>query len=180
MDHVINHHYGSLSGPKPLIGVDGPSKHHHVPQPHLFTTVKLSTTGQPWCVRPAHTLLPATASMRPDGHYLLDILTRFLASIGPPHCRPRASHARGTQEWRDAERPPRFLRYLDEPHPEGGGADQPCMSTQPPFFLSSAPRYSVPSQHLCAIAVSPLQRTMANLYATYRKATSFSGWQKYM
>ena len=78
--------------------------------------------------------------MRRSGNYHRDILTRFSVTIGPPHCRPRASHAGGTQEWRDAERPPRVMRYLDEPYPEGSGADQPCMSTQPQIVLSSAPR----------------------------------------
>lgn len=134
--------------------MDGPSTHHHhVSQPHLFTTVKLSTTGQPWYVHPVLTLSAAAVSMRHNSRYRRDILTRFPASIGPPHCRPRASHARGTQEWRDAERTPRVLRYLDEPHPEGSGTDQPCMFTQPQTFLSSAPCHSASCEHLCADAV---------------------------
>lgn len=55
-----------------------------------------------------------------------DILV-ITAATRPPKRRPRARDARRTQERRDPERPLTQLRYMDEPHSEGGGADESCM-----------------------------------------------------
>jgi hypothetical protein len=45
------------------------------------------------------------------------------ASSRPPHGRTRPSDAGRAQERRNAERTPRYVRYVDELDVEGGGAD---------------------------------------------------------
>ena len=51
-------------------------------------------------------------------------LTVVAASPRPPNSRTRAPHARGAQEWRDAERTPGYVRYMDELNSQGGCADK--------------------------------------------------------
>jgi len=48
----------------------------------------------------------------------------LLVTIRPPQRRPGLAHARRAQEWRNPQRPPRQLRYLDEFDPEGSGANK--------------------------------------------------------
>lgn len=51
-------------------------------------------------------------------------LTVVAASLRPPNGRARPPHACGTQEWRDAERTPCYMRYMDELDTQGGSADK--------------------------------------------------------
>ena len=47
-----------------------------------------------------------------------------LATTRPPDRCPRAPDARRAQEWRNTERAPDQLRYLDEPYAERGGTNK--------------------------------------------------------
>jgi len=91
-------------------------------------------------VRPA--LLPECIKQGFESYY--DIrLTGKLASSRPSQRRARPSHACGAQEWRDSQRPPCYLRYVDELNFEGGGTDQPGTA----LLLSTRTLKTVSSSH---------------------------------
>lgn len=60
--------------------------------------------------------------------------------------RSRPPHARRAQERRDPQRTPRPVRHVDEPHPQGGGPDEPgawrhpcgpCPMNSPPIAIGA-------------------------------------------
>ena len=71
-------------------------------------------------VRPA--LLPECIKHGFESYYYIR-LTGKLASSRSSQRRARPSHACGAQEWRHSQRPPCYLRYVDELNFEGGGTD---------------------------------------------------------
>lgn len=100
-------------------------------------------------------------------------LTCKLASSWPSQCRARPSHACGTQKWRDSQRPPRHLRYVDEFDFEGGCPDQPGTAHFP-----SSTRVSKPFLRLCHDRQTQQDSSDRKLTLPYRRVTSFGDYQR--
>lgn len=104
----------------------------------------------------------------------LDIIElTFLSVRAAP---PRPAHrgtgppdAGGAQEWRDPQWTPRYMRYVDEPHAEGGGADQPgTLHLLSALFLPPC----------CAVDAPMRQRPgcVKSNVREYRLMLGLSGW----